>query len=186
MDKQVRLDITEWPILGEQHAKRFIAFLFDVTCTPCRAVHGLVSQAAAADPELGVLLLPLPQHPACNPAVKEIAAGHGYACQYARLGLAVWHSRPDRYLEFDRFLLDGPEPPPIGLAMRRAVELCGKALDPHRADEETDRAFRKSMAVYGSLRIKKVPTLLFAHAQVAGELKSMAELQSVFARELYR
>lgn len=186
LDKRVRLNVGEWPMFGNEGAKRFFAYIFDYTCPPCRAVHEMVSQVSAADPELGVLLLPLPQHPACNPEVKEIAPGRGYACQYARLGLAVWHSCPERYKEFDEFLLDGAEPPPIGLAVGRAIKLCGRALDPHRPDEATEQAIRKAIDLYRGLQIKKVPTLLLPHAQVAGQLRSLAELKSVLARELYR
>ena len=172
------------PVLGSPEARQFIAFVFDYTCTACRGVHELLVEMLARDPDLGVLLLLLPQHPGCNGEVKTVTAGHGQACQYARLSISVWQARPEQHQAYDRFLSTGAEQPPLGIAIRRAQEICGKALDPHCSDDRTDALIRKSIDIYRMLPIKKVPTILFPHSQLAGQVKSAADLQRIVAREL--
>lgn len=184
LDDLIELRTDEWPMLGSPRAAKFIALIFDYTCTTCRIVHHVVNETVTSDSTVAILLLPLPQNPGCNPEVAEIYEGRGYACQYARLGIAVWQSRPDKFSEFDKFLSTGHEPPPLGLAVRRAEELCGVTFNPHRTDDLTDCLIRRSVDIYRVLPLRQVPSLLLPHAQVTGVLRSTQEFRSILDHQL--
>lgn len=183
LDGRVRLDTRQWPVVGSPQGKRLAAFVFDYTCDACRVVHQIVNETVEADRELSILFIPLPQHPGCNAEIKEIHAGREFACQYARLTIALWHLCPDEFSEFDRFLATRDKPPPLGLAIERARELVSLAINPHQPDEKIDQMIGRSVGIYRSLPVKKIPSLLLPHGQVAGQLRSVAEFKALLERE---
>ncbi|MEM9353500.1 MAG: hypothetical protein AAGA92_10850 [Planctomycetota bacterium] len=63
-----------------------------------------------------------------------------YACDYAKLALAVWRSNPDLFPEYHDFLMEGEKPPTKRQAQNRAVELCG--MDVLIDHFESDRVSR--------------------------------------------
>ena len=77
--------------------------------------------------------------------------------------------------------MEGDEPPPIGLAIRRAAELIGAAINPHLPDKEPDRCICAAHAVFERLAVKKVPTLVLATSSVHGKVKSAMELRKVLS-----
>jgi uncharacterized membrane protein len=184
LNGRIRLSTNDWPIVGSADARHLIAILFDYTCPTCRVVHQMVNDLLDQDRRwLGVLILPVPQNPSCNPNVTRIHPGRGQACQFARLALAVWQSRPDRYEDFESYLFATEEVPLLGLAMQKASELTGARIDPHRPDDQFDQIIRRSVEVYKAAGVEKIPTLLLPNAFVAGQFPSVAELRAVLNGE---
>jgi Flp pilus assembly protein TadD len=133
---------------------------------------------------LGVILLPVPTNPACNPTVKKLFPGRGYACQYARLAIGVWQTRSDQFEAFDRYMFADADTPPLGLAIARAQELTGMRINPHQPDPEQDRVIQRAIEVYQSAELEQIPSLLFPQAKMSGEVKSLAEFQPILRQQV--
>jgi uncharacterized membrane protein len=182
---RVRLNTADWPLIGSTEAEHWIALLFDYTCPTCRRVHQIVNEAVESHRDrLGVMLLPVPTNPACNPTVKKLFPGRGYSCQYARLAIDVWQSRPDQFQAFDRYMFAEVEMPPLGLAIARAQELTGVRINPHQPDPQQDRVIQQAIEVYQSAELEQIPSLLFPQAKMSGEVKSLAELQPILKQQV--
>jgi uncharacterized membrane protein len=187
LNGQIRLKDADWPLIGTGNAEQLIGLFFDYTCPTCRTVHANVVEVVRRHPSrLGVLILPIPQHPGCNERIKKVVHGHGYACQYARLAIALWQARPDLYQQFDDYLSAEAEIPPLGSAMRRAKELAGVDIDPHKPDEAADQVIRRAIDLYLTMPVKKVPTLLLPSASLVGRIDSASELEAVLGISLAR
>jgi uncharacterized membrane protein len=185
LNGQIGLNSCDWPLLGSGNAEQLIGLFIDYTCPTCRTVHANVVEVVRRHPSrLGVLILPVPQHPACNERIKKVVPGHGYACQYARLAIALWQVRPDLYQQFDDYLFAEAEIPPLGSAMRRAKELAGVDIDPHKPDEAADQVIRRAIDLYLTMPVKKVPTLLLPSASLVGRIDSARELEAILANLL--
>jgi hypothetical protein len=185
LNGQLILNLRDWPLLGSAEAANVIGLFLDYTCPTCREVHRRVSEVVRNDrSHIAVLVLPIPQHPDCNPDIKAIVPGHGYACQHARLAVAVWQARPEQYEEFDEYLFEEKDAPAIGLAMRYASELAGVTINPHKPDEAADAVVKRAIEINGLVPLKKIPSLLLPRASLAGKTRSTAELQAILKREL--
>jgi uncharacterized membrane protein len=182
---RIRLDTSDWPIVGSVEAEHLLALLFDYTCPTCRRMHQLVNEAVTAQRgALAVLLLPVPLHPACNPTVKKLFPGRGYACQYARLSIGVWQARPDRFEAFDRYMFAEAEPPPLGIAIARAEELTGVRVNPHQPDPRQDCVVHRAIKAYQAAELQRTPSLLLPRAKMDGEVRSLPELQAILKHQL--
>lgn len=182
---RVRLHAADYPALASSSAPvtRMIAVMFDYTCEVCRANDALLKegivQAGRGGGGLGVLLIPTPLDPACNPAVDRLRPEHANACLYARYALAVWKAAPEQFAAYDAWLMaGGPAPPPIGAARAQAEALVGagvfaKAL----ARPEIDRMLHDAGQIYQTLEAGVIPKLLLPREVVAGGIFSPAQLQ---------
>jgi uncharacterized membrane protein len=182
---KVILNTADCPLIGSAQALHLVALLFDYTCPTCRTMHQIVGELVERKPDwIGVLLLPLPQSPTCNPNVTEIYSGRGQACQFARLATAVWKENPDRFEHFERFLLSNAELPPLGTAMAEAAKLIGGPINPHQPDDQLDGLVCRSIEVFRAAGLKKIPSLLLPDAVIAGEFQSVNELRNVLQKAL--
>jgi hypothetical protein len=78
-----------------------------------------------------VIMLPVPLDVACNPLILITSPANQDACEYAKLGLAVYHAKHEAYREFDDWLFATPEIPPLAEARSHAASLVGQeALAP--------------------------------------------------------
>lgn len=183
---RIRLALDDWPLLGSCEAEHSMAVLFDYTCQTCRRTHQVLKDAVqSSGSSLAVLEIPIPQNPACNSAIKKLLPGRAYACQYARLALGLWQTRPDCYDAFADYMFSEKEPPPLGLAIAKAKELTGSSLDPHHPEEETERRIRQAIEIYRSLEIQKVPQILLPKSSITGEITSASELRLILSKEFH-
>jgi len=182
---RVKLNVADWPIRGSSDAAHLIAVVFDYTCPVCRTTHASICDAIKGLHEpIGLQILPVPTHPACNSTIKNVLPRHGYACEYARLAIGVWQTRPDRFEEFDRFMFSNGSTPPIGVAIAKAAELAGVSIDPYRPSKEIDGVIQRAVEVYRAVDKIKIPILMLPRAAVLGEINSVGQLQKLLMGEL--
>jgi uncharacterized membrane protein len=182
---RVRLNCGDWPSVGPRDSAHWIGLIFDYTCPVCRKTHESIRAALAeVDEAIGVMILPVPTHPACNSTIKQMLPGHGQACEYARLAISVWQSRPERFEEFDRFMFSQNNTPPLGVAIAKAQELAGVHIDPHHPSKEIDGVIHRAVEVYRAVDKIKIPILMLPRASVVGEINSSRDLHRLLGREL--
>jgi hypothetical protein len=92
-DGKFRFNLGEVPLLGSPGASNVIVSLFDYTCQHCRVMHPqLKAVQYTFSNQLVIVSLPMPLDSTCNYMVKQTPRPHTNACEYARLGLAVWRA----------------------------------------------------------------------------------------------
>jgi hypothetical protein len=183
---RVVLRVGQWPMVGAAAAPYVIACLFDYTCRGCRGVHRLLEQAVEHHaPRLSVLTVPVPQDPACN-AYVAAAAGRTGACDYARLGLAIWTHASRSYSSFARWLFESELPPPIEAVVAMAGRFVPSVdLDQLSMDVAMGRLIDQGLAAHRAAGTHRLPTLLLPQATVSGEIPSLKHLTSILDKELF-
>ncbi|MBR5431995.1 MAG: thioredoxin domain-containing protein [Bacteroidales bacterium] len=123
------LTAEEAPVMGKKDAPWQISLMFDYQCSHCRNIHIAAKKLVEKHPDIAFVLTPSPLSYACNPYVavkgKDQFAG---SCELARLALAVWLARPDKFDEFDEWLFTADEPSK-GWYPRTVEEATAKASD---------------------------------------------------------
>jgi uncharacterized membrane protein len=120
------LDLNDVPVIGASTNPYVVVSLFDYTCHHCQIMHGrLVEAQRLFSNDLVIASLPMPLDPRCNSTVKRTPPEHTNACDYARLGLAVWRADRTKHAELDRWLFGFPKPPPMIEAQAFAARLVG-------------------------------------------------------------
>jgi len=183
---KVALSVEDWPRLGPADAPLLAAYLFDYTCPTCRRVHRLLLDALVLSRgRVAILLVPAPVDPTCNPHARRRTADHAHACRYARLGLDVWRHDAAKFVAYDRWVFEPADPPPIGVARNFAQSLVGAAdLDPSVPDGELDALIAKGVEAYRASGAEAMPTILFPHAVLRGEVPSAARLAEIFREQM--
>jgi protein-disulfide isomerase len=120
------IDLYEVPVIGPPQARHVAVSLFDYTCHHCKMMHERLLEAHRAfSNDLVIASLPMPLDPACNYTMRRTTPAHSNACDYARLGLAVWAADRTKHREFDDWLFAPESPPPLSEARNRAAALVG-------------------------------------------------------------
>src|SRR5439155_5088037 len=85
----------------------------------------------------------------CNHTVTEVYPPHTNACQYARIGLAVWGAKKDQFAEFDRWVFQSPYPPSLEETAQFAARLVGQhALERQLHDRWIDEQIHRNVQIY--------------------------------------
>jgi len=193
LDGRYELDLDEVPIIGRSDAPSVIISLFDYTCRHCRRMHQLLLDAEKAHrDELAIVNLPMPLDASCNRLVTRTAEEHTGACQYARLGLAVWHADRKVMSRFNRWIFDPPVPTGLDSAIGFATELVGaealrRALDDRwvREQLEQDIAIYETISQHTGTGV--MPQLVIGNQLVMGELRGgMPDLERLLGEVLKR
>jgi protein-disulfide isomerase len=144
------LELDTTPRIGSQSAPHVVTTLFDYTCSHCRSLHDLLESAHQRFGErLVILTLPMPLDRSCNPLVQQTAGENVNACDYARLGLAVWRANPEAFRRFNAWVFATPRPPAVESTRRHAEELVGAgALQRALADEWVQRQLRTAIELF--------------------------------------
>ena len=182
----VVLNVDGWPLLGRPDARHVVAALFDLTCAECHHLHRLLAAAVEARPDwLAVALVPVPMHPACNPAVTCTRDAAAQACDYARLAWAVWLAGGDRYADWDRYVTAEATGQPYGLALLRARELVNLTrFRPREPDPFLDRAVATGVGLYRAAGRPKVPAVLLPAGLLQGHVSDLAALMRILDAHL--
>jgi uncharacterized membrane protein len=194
LDDRFKIDLDKVPIIGRPDAPAVIISLFDYTCGHCRRMHQLLLDAERAHRgELAIANLPMPLDASCNRVVKRTAREHTDACQYARLGLAVWHANPKAMSRFDHWIFDPPTPTGLDSAIGFASELVGghEALRRALDDRWVREQLAQNIAIYETISqhagTGAMPQLIIGHQLVVGELKGgMPHLEELLGAVLKR
>ena len=191
LDGRFRLDLDKVPIIGHPDAPAVIISLFDYTCRHCRRMHQLLLDAEKAHRgALAIANLPMPLDTSCNPIVTRTAPEHTDACQYARLGLAVWRANPKAMSRFNRWIFDPPTPTGLDSALGFATELVGEeALRRALDDRWVREQLTQSIAIYETVSRHTgtgvMPQLIIGTQLVMGELKGgMPDLETLLGEVL--
>jgi hypothetical protein len=136
-------------------------------------------------PDLAVLMIPVPQDPACNPQAPKTGVRDTLGCKYAHFALAVWRSSPADFATMDQWLFETDELPDLASVVERTKELRPRLnLDPVISDSDLDGAIPQGLDLYRASGAAKVPALLLPRAIVSGQIPSSEELRAIMAKEL--
>jgi uncharacterized membrane protein len=178
------VNVGEYPTLGSMDAKYFVAHLFDYTCPACRKLHpDLIAAHQPNQQNVALTLIPMPLDAECNPGVQQTAFTHLNACTYARIGLAVWRSKPEAYLAYDHFIFSGEYPPGPEQATAFASQLVGQDLLTRAlADPHLDEMLRAGISMFYSNALeRKVLPILMTPDRIIYGIPDPSELTRLFA-----
>jgi uncharacterized membrane protein len=184
------LKLDEMPILGSPGASNIIVCLFDYTCPHCRLLHPiLVATQQRLSNELGIVCLPMPISTNCNPFLPARVHSVSNACEYARLGLAVWRANPKAWLQFDHWFFSTEKPAGVEEARNYAVGLVGTnkllaALDDPWVKQQILTDCRLHSTNWASTKSPEVPQLIMGDAVSAGPINSVQHLLVLLNRYL--
>jgi hypothetical protein len=120
------IDMNEAPLIGSPGASHAIVSLFDYTCHHCRIMHGTLKEVQRTFADwLAIISLPMPLDRECNYAMRVTPSVHTNACEYARLGLAVWLADRAKHPQFDDWVFAPEHPPDVAEVRGYAAELVG-------------------------------------------------------------
>lgn len=178
----IRLNLNEIPMIGPPDAPHVIVSLFDYTCHHCRDMHGLLAQAKARfTNQLAIASIPMPLDGNCNHLVRRTPPAHANACEYAKLGLAVWRAKRESFAQFDSWVFAPPSPLSVDQVKQYAADLVGQEnLERALADEWIARQLRTNVAIYEAnrkeMRSGSMPQLILGKSISAGALKRVDDL----------
>jgi uncharacterized membrane protein len=181
-DGQFRLDPNELPFVGSVGVTNFVVSLFDYTCNHCRALHPLLKAAEKKyRAQLGIVALPVPLDATCNPLVIFTAPANQGACEYAKIGLAVWRSKPESFSQFDDWVFSSAVPPPLDKVREFADALVGKeSIDRALSSSWLARQLQTDIALYqANSRLvgdARLPQLVLGDAISHGAIDNLDEL----------
>jgi len=182
----LQLDLSQVPIWGNPAAANIVVSLFDYTCHHCRDMHFMLASLLARHSNtLAVVSLPMPLDANCNPLMSQTPPAHQGACDYARLGLAVWLADAGKLHEYDEYIFGTERPPGIAEATKKAEQLVGADLLAKMVnDPRVERQIQGDVALYraNSQRAQRgqMPQLIFPGGTVIGSVASEAELAKIF------
>lgn len=183
-------NLSELPLLGPLDAANVIVSLFDYTCHHCHIMHGHLQEALRQfSNSLAVVSLPMPLDAECNPLVTRTPRVATNACNYARLGLAVWRADRTRFPQFEEFMWARPTPPPIMEATTHAANLVGADnLARALADKWVSDRLQMDVSIYHTnvlmLGNGSMPQLIIGQKVSAGSLTDAEALVKLLRENL--
>lgn len=189
LDGNLEIVVHDVPVLGSPDAKALIVILFDYCCPHCRKAHGyLVKGLNRYRGQYGLVLLPVPLNPDCNPSVmsRDFEPRFEGSCDLARLALAVWRADPAAFPEYDAWLYEPEDPRPVTEARAKAESLVGKeALDQALADGWVENRIAEDVKAFIQSEVHSVPIVLSPGMDaVQGRPQSEEELFGILEEEL--
>jgi len=144
------LNLFDVPALGAPTNAQVAVSLFDYTCHHCRSMHPLLVEAQRQfSSSLLIVALPAPLDPGCNSTVTRHYPLHTNACEYARVGLAVWRADRTKHHEFEQWVMTGEKAPPIAETRQHAVQLVGAgAFEKAIADPWVEEQLKTGVGIY--------------------------------------
>jgi uncharacterized membrane protein len=179
----IPVNVGEFPTLGSINAERFVAHIFDYTCPACRKLHpDLIAAQQPNQQHAALTLIPAPLDSACNPGISQTAYIHLNGCNYAKIGLAVWRTKPEAYLAYDHFMFEGEYPPPVEQASSYAAQLVGQdALTRALADPQIDVLLRIGVSMFYSPALeRKVLPIIMTPEKIFYGIPDAPEIAQLF------
>jgi len=145
-----QLDLFDIPVMAAPTNAQVAVSLFDYTCHHCRSMHPLLVEAQRQfSNSLVIVSLPMPLDPTCNWTVTRHYLPHTNACEYAKVGLAVWRADRAKHQEFDQWLMAGEKPPTLPETKGHAAQLVGaEAFDRAMRDPWVEEQLKIDVAIY--------------------------------------
>lgn len=189
-NERFTLELAALPRIGPATAPHAVIALFDYTCPHCRAVHDLLVRAQQRfGDQLLIVTLPVPLDSRCNPLVTTTAPENQNACEYARLGLALWRTKPAAFAAFTAWVFVSPRPPSVEATRHYVEELVGaNGLQAALADAWIPRQLQTDAALFeaNSKRsgVWQLPQLMIGKALSVGEIQTLDGLLSLLHENL--
>jgi len=180
-----RFNLNEVPLIGSPAAPHAIVSLFDYTCHHCRDAHGILKEMQYRfSNQFAIVSLPMPFDRECNYTITKTQPAHVNACEYARLGLAVWQANRKVHPQFDDWLFEPEHPPDLAIARQRAAELVGHdrlqaALTNNLVNEYLQLGISIFATNYYHARQGSIPQLIVGTNLVAGPISAPALLSQL-------
>lgn len=185
-----QINLSEAPLMGRTDALHVLVSLFDYTCQSCRTMHFQLKEAQKTfSNALAIVSLPMPMDPACNRTVTQTLPVHSNACEYARVGLAVWRANPKRLAEFDDWVFLPYFAPPLTQALQHAAQLVGtnafqKALQDPWINEQIQRDVAIYEETYVTLGNGSMPQVIIGTNVTFGSFGQIDDLYRILGEQL--
>jgi protein-disulfide isomerase len=180
------VDTREFPVVGPPTSPNLLVVMNDYTCPHCRELHHLLDRAREryGPASFATAVVTVPLNTQCNVLMRGTHPRHEYACDLAKLSVAVWRADATRFEEFDRWLYEPAQPPAPADARRKAESLIGaEALDRALADGFVPRTLQRNVALYATAGQGRLPKLIVPSGEDASreqESELMATLEQRF------
>jgi hypothetical protein len=179
-DGKFRINLQEVPMIGKPDSAHVLVSLLDYTCYGCRILHAQLAAAQGVfSNQLGVVVLPMPLDRTCNPTVTEVFPAHSNACEYARIGLAVWRANRSAFSQFEGWVFSSPEVPAVGDVRQVAEKLVGVEglrLEDPWINEQIRRDVAIYETTYSKIKNHSMPQMIVGTNLVFGNFASMDDL----------
>jgi hypothetical protein len=114
---------------------------------------------------------------------------HTQACDYAKLGLAVWRAKPDAFREFDDWLFQPLQVTPLDQARQHAASLVGTGkLERALSDEWITRQIHTNGYLYQANLLKTgrgmMPEVMIGPVMTFGPLNDVNDLYRILDQYL--
>jgi len=184
------INTRDLPLVGAPDVPLRIISLFDYTCPHCRLMHhGLARAQAGLQGRFAIISLPVPLDSKCNHLIPHTLELHQRACEFARLGLAVWRADPAVFAKFQAWFFDPDQTPAFEAAKQYAAHLLGSArLAQAMADPWVDQIIQLDVGVYeqscGFAHSTMLPQIIVGSAVSVGPIYSFEDLLALLKTNL--
>ncbi|MCC7205394.1 MAG: thioredoxin domain-containing protein [Phycisphaeraceae bacterium] len=180
------------PRMGPADAKHVLVFFSDYTCPHCRRLHKMLLQARERyGRQLAVVHVLVPLNGRCNRLYSKatMPARHDQACEYTRLGLAVWRASPSAFEKFEHWMAD----PNLGVTptLAEAINFAVTLVDRGRLEEAIkdpwiDQQIRRNVDLFDAAPIpsKMVPVLAMERRYLNGTPDDEGQLFAILEQVL--
>lgn len=179
-----RLDIRQWPLLGQPEAKYVFVEMFDYTCSHCRNTHRAIRGAFDRyGDDLAIIALPVPLDRQCNRYASSSGGTHRDSCEISRIAVAVWRIDPQKFHQLHDWLFTASR---TALSTKRQAEqLVGQErLAKELKYPTAGQYIAKHVQLYNRVGAGSVPKLMFPRSSMVGEVSSTQTLCNTIEREL--
>ena len=189
-DGTFQFDLNDVPLIGSPAVTNAIVSLFDYTCHHCRTMHWHLSEAFPKfSNQLSIISLPNPLDGRCNSNVRQTPRPHQQACDYARLGLAVWRANRKVHHEFDDWMFKPEHPPALTEAEQYAAKLVGSnQLSRALQDPWVETTLQRGISIYSTNYLHKrngnMPQLIIGTNLMGGTFANTAQLSQMLEQHL--
>ncbi len=185
-----RFDLNIVPLIGKPTASNAIISLFDYTCHHCRIMHWHLMEAMShLSNQLAIVSLPMPLDNKCNYTVRQTPAPHTNACEYAKIGLAIWRANPAVHHQFEDWLFT-PEQTPLPPVVRQyASALVGsnqlaRALQDPWVEQELQAGITIYATNFYHLHNGSMPQIIVGQKLSSGTFGSVADFYKLLDEQL--
>lgn len=189
--KPFEFNLDEVPVMGSPDAPYKILSLFDYTCHYCRQMHRhLQALISTYGNKIAVINLPTPLDANCNPVMFRTPRAHIGACEYAKIGLAVWRINRSAYAEFDKFVFEGETPPPLEKVKAYAENLVGATnLSSALSDQWVSNMIKLSTSIFSTnalyLGQGQMPQVIIGTNLISGQIQNTGVLVEQLEKQFH-
>ncbi len=171
---KIKVQAHEQLLLGSLEAEHLLVEFFDYSCPHCRSMHGRLKSAQVryGKKALGILLVPIPLHSACNKYVQAHLAVQDYAaCKISQLAWSVWNEKKELFPEFHSWLMETEKTRGEKEATEYVKKLIGEeALERQRKDWKVNEQMMRSVNWYGEVGGGDLPQIFLGKTRILGDM----------------